>query len=81
MHSLCASVVPYVCITMSLLYMEAGKVSILASGGEPATAVLWGIVFYREIPTVLIIVGIVITVVGLAALCLNNTKKIEMEEA
>ena len=81
LHSLCASVVPYVCITMSLLYMEAGKVSILASGGEPATAVLWGIVFYREIPTVLILVGIVITVIGLAALCLNNGKKLEMEEA
>ena len=75
LHSLCASVIPYVCITMSLLYMEAGKVSILASGGEPATAVLWGIVFYQEIPTVLILVGIVITIVGLAVLCLNDTKK------
>lgn len=75
MHSLCASVVPYVCITMSLLYMEAGKVSILASGGEPVAAVVLGIVFYTEIPTLLMVVGIVVTIVALAALCLDRSKQ------
>lgn len=75
MHSLCASVVPYVCITMALLYMEAGKVSILASGGEPVAAVVMGILFYTEIPTILMIVGIVVTIAALAVLCLDGKKK------
>ena len=74
-HSLCVSVVPYVCITMALTFMEAGRVSILASGGEPIAAVFFGAVFFTEIPTVLVAVGIVITIIALGVLCLDKGKK------
>lgn len=79
-HSLCVSVVPYVCITMALTYMEAGRVSILASGGEPIAAVFFGAIFYTEIPTILVAMGIVITIIGLAALCLDKGKKVVQEQ-
>lgn len=75
LHSLCVSVIPYICITMALLYMEAGKVSILASGGEPVAAAVFGLIFYTEIPSVLMVVGIVVTIAALAALCLDKSKR------
>ena len=51
LHSLLTSVLPYICFTVALNYVEAGKVAILASG-EPIAAMLFGIFFYQEIPTI-----------------------------
>ena len=72
MHSLCTSVLPYIFITMALIHVEAGKISILASGGEPIAAVVFGILFYAEIPTALMLVGILLTIVALSLLCLEK---------
>ena len=69
LHSLCTSVLPYIFITMALTHVEAGKVSILASGVEPAAAALFGILFYDEIPTLLILMGILLTIAALTLLC------------
>lgn len=73
-HSLCTSILPYIFITLSLIYVEAGKVSILASGSEPASAAVFGIVLFGEVPTLLIAVGIIITVTALILLCRNPEK-------
>lgn len=70
-HALFTSVLPYVFLTLALLYAEAGKVSILASGGEPIAAVVFGIIFYSEIPTVLMLIGLIITIAALAFLCMK----------
>lgn len=72
LHSLCTSILPYIFITLALLYVEAGMVSILASGGEPAAAVVFGIIFYAEIPTLLILIGLVMTIAALGILCKSN---------
>lgn len=68
-HALCTSVIPYVAITLSLLYAEAGKVSILASGAEPVAALVFGILFYAEIPSPLMLLGVAVTIAALAFLC------------
>lgn len=72
LHSLCASVLPYTLYTLSLNYLEAGFVSILASG-EPVAAMIFGAILYREEPTVLCIIGLVLTV--LALVLLGQSKK------
>jgi drug/metabolite transporter (DMT)-like permease len=71
-HALCTSVLPYIFLTLALLYAETGKVSILASGGEPIAAVVFGIIFYSEIPTLLMLIGLAITIAALAFLCMKS---------
>lgn len=74
-HSLFTSVLPYVFLTLALMYAEAGIVSILASGGEPVSAVVFGMIFYEEMPTPLAAVGMAVTIAALAALCLAPGKQ------
>ena len=70
LHSLCTSVLPYVLYTVALIYMETGKASILAAGGEPMAAMLLGMLFFSEIPTLLSLAGLVLTVIALSLLCM-----------
>lgn len=77
LHSLLTSVLPYICFTIALNYVEAGKVAILASG-EPIAAMLFGIFFYQEIPTVLSLIGLftVLFALGLLTIPFTKLKKI-----
>ena len=75
LHSLCTSVLPYIFLTLALLHAEAGKVSILASGGEPIAAVVFGILLYNEVPSVIMILGLVTVIVALALLCIEKKFK------
>ena len=72
-HSLCTSVFPYVLYTFSIRYIDAGMASILASG-EPVAAMIFGVIFFSEIPTVLSVVGIVLVIVALALLSMPDKK-------
>lgn len=69
-HSACTSILPYLFYSLALLYMENGKVSILAGGGEPMAAVVFGMVFFVEIPTALNLLGLAFVIVALTTLCL-----------
>lgn len=73
-HSLCTSVLPYILYTFSIRYIDAGMVSILASG-EPVAAMIFGVIFFSEIPTVLSVVGIVLVIVALALLSMPDKKR------
>lgn len=73
-HALFASVFPYVFYTLSLNYIEAGKVSILAAG-EPVAAMIFGLVFFSEKPTVLAVFGLVLTTSALVFLSMPEKKK------
>ena len=77
LHSLLTSVLPYICFTVALNYVEAGKVAILASG-EPIAAMLFGIFFYQEIPTILSLIGLflVLFALGLLTIPFSKLKKI-----
>ena len=66
-HSLCTSVFPYAFFTIALGHMDAGKASILASG-EPIAAMIFGVFFYHEIPTVLSVIGVLLTLTALTLL-------------
>lgn len=68
LHSLCIGVLPYLCYTTALQYIEPGKASILASC-EPVAAMIFGLVFFSEIPTIISIAGMVLTLVALAVMC------------
>ena len=71
LQALFTSVFPYVFYTVSLNYMEAGKASILCSC-EPVAATFFGVFFFGEVPTVLAIVGLAVTLVALGALSLDK---------
>ena len=73
-HSLCTSVFPYAFFTIALGHMDAGKASILASG-EPIAAMFFGIFFYHEIPTVLSVIGVLLTLTALTLLSLPEKNK------
>ena len=68
-HSLCTSVLPYVFLTYALMHAEAGTVSILASGGEPVSAAVFGVIVYSEIPSLLMLLGLAIVIYALVLLC------------
>lgn len=72
-HSLCTSVLPYILYTFSIRYIDAGMASILASG-EPVAAMIFGVIFFSEIPTVLSVVGIMLVIVALALLSMPDKK-------
>lgn len=71
MHSLCTAVYPYAFYTVALDHMEAGKASILCSC-EPVAAMVFGLFFFGEIPTVLSVTGLVIVLLALAMLVLSD---------
>ncbi|MCZ9885706.1 DMT family transporter [Brachyspira hyodysenteriae] len=73
-HSLCTSVFPYAFFTIALGHMDAGKASILASG-EPIAAMFFGIFFYHEIPTLLSVIGVLLTLTALTLLSLPEKNK------
>ena len=79
MHSLCTAVCPYAFYTVALDHMEAGKASILCFC-EPVVAMVFGFFFFREIPTVLSIAGLIIVLIALAMLVLSDKKQEVVEE-
>jgi drug/metabolite transporter (DMT)-like permease len=60
--------------------LDAGTAVILSSG-EPVAALLFGMIFYSEIPTVLMVCGVFITIIALIILSRSssneNNKKLE----
>lgn len=70
-HSLCTAVCPYAFYTIALDHMDSGKASILCSC-EPVAAMVFGIFFFKEIPTALSIIGLIIVLVALAMLVLPD---------
>ena len=82
LHSLFTSVLPYVLYTVALIYIEAGKTSILAAGGEPTSAMIFGILFFSETPTILSVIGLVLTIIALSLLCMPSKNQVdELAEA
>ena len=61
--------------TLSQLYLDGGMVAILASGGEPTAACVFGALFFQEYPSVWNLLGLAVTVAALTLLCRPERKR------
>lgn len=68
-HAALCGVLPYVFYTLSFTYMDSGKAAILAAV-EPAAAMVFGVIFFNEIPTILMAGGMLLTIAALSVLCM-----------
>ncbi|MBE6493917.1 MAG: EamA family transporter [Methanosphaera stadtmanae] len=73
-HTLFASILPYLLFTISLKYVDNGKATILCSAAEPSSASILGLIFFTENLTILNIIGIALTVIALSII-VNEEKK------
>ncbi len=69
-HALLASVCPYVLHTYSLKYIDTGKAAILAES-EPVSAMIFGIIFFAEVPTIIGITGLILILISLTLLSIK----------
>ena len=70
-----ASLLPNLFFNMSFKYLESGVVSILASGAEPTAALVFGIILFTEIPTVVGFIGMVVVIGSIIVLTNTKTEK------
>ncbi|AMD17040.1 membrane protein [Methanobrevibacter sp. YE315] len=73
LHSTFSFALPYILSTLSLNYIDSGVSSILLSGAEPFAALIFGLIFYREIPTILMFTGFILTIVAMMLLGKNES--------
>ena len=67
LHTLCASLLPYLLYTYGMKFMDTGKASILTSI-EPVAATMLGLAIYREIPSAISVVGIILVLFAVTLL-------------
>lgn len=68
LHSTFSFALPYILSTLSLNYMDSGTSSILLSGAEPFAALIFGVIFFGEIPTMLMFFGFIVTITAMMLL-------------
>ena len=74
LNALITSLLPNLFFNISFVHLESGVVSILASGAEPTAALIFGILIFSEIPTLVGFIGMVI-VVGSIIILTNSKQK------
>ena len=74
-HSTFSFALPYIFSTISLNYIDSGVSSILLSGAEPFAALMFGLVIYSEIPTLLMFCGFILTIIAMMMLSTNSSLK------
>ena len=74
LHSLVSFALPYIFITISLNHLDAGTTVILSSD-EPIAALIFGMIFYLEMPTPLMVCGVFITIIALIMLSRSSEEK------
>jgi drug/metabolite transporter (DMT)-like permease len=75
-HASVTSLVPNLVFALAFRYVDSGSVSILSSGAEPTAAMIFGFVFYNEVPTLIGITGMIITITSMVMLT-RNSRQIE----
>ena len=61
-YALIAALLPNLLFNIAFKFMDSGIVSILASGAEPTSALIFGLLLYQEVPTVCGLIGMVLVV-------------------
>ncbi len=67
-YALVAALLPNLLFNIAFKFMDSSIVSILASGAEPTSALFFGLLVYREVPTVFGFVGTVLVIVAIIIL-------------
>ena len=67
-HACISFALPYLFLTTALNYVDSGMASIVVSGCEPTAALIFGAIIYSEVPTVLMLCGLVIVIIALVIL-------------
>lgn len=67
-QAMITSILPNYLYTSAIERIDSGSASILSCGAEPVSAMIFGVLLYNEIPSMLGIVGLVITISALAIL-------------
>ena len=67
-HSTFSFALPYILSTVSLNYIDSGVSSILLSVSEPFAALIFGFLIYGEMPTILMFIGFVLTIIAMMML-------------
>lgn len=67
-QALITSILPNYFYTSAIQRIDSGSASILSCGAEPVSAMIFGMLLYNEIPSMLGIVGLIITISALAIL-------------
>ena len=75
MHSTLSFALPYIFSTLSLNYIDSGISSIMLSGTEPFAALIFGLIFYSEVPTFMMSCGFILTII--AMMVLSKTENVE----
>ena len=75
LNALITSLLPNLFFNYSFIHMESGVVSILASGAEPTAALIFGILIFSEIPTVIGFLGMVLVIGSIIVLTGTGSKK------
>lgn len=73
LHSTISFALPYIFSTISLSYIDSGVSSILLSGAEPLAALIFGFAIYSEIPTVLMFIGFILSIIAMTMLSKSDT--------
>ncbi len=76
-YALIAALLPNLLFNIAFKFMDSGIVSILASGAEPTSALIFGLLVYREVPTVFGLIGTALVIAAIIVL----TKSVSSEKA
>ena len=63
---------PYVLYNSAISRIEVGTASILAACGEPTAAAVFGLVFFAEIPSPLMLAGMVMAIASISIMCMPS---------
>lgn len=74
-HSTFSFALPYIFSTLSLNYIDSGVSSILLSGAEPFAALIFGLILYSEVPTLLMFCGFLLSVFAMTMLSRSESVK------
>ena len=69
------SFLPYILYTVAMARIEAGTGSLLAACGEPVAAAIFGLFIFAEVPSPLMVVGMILAIGAMAAICMNPKRK------
>ncbi|MBQ6511215.1 DMT family transporter [Methanobrevibacter sp.] len=72
-HSTFSFALPYILSTVSLNYIDSGVSSIFLSGSEPLAALIFGLILYSEIPSILMFFGLLLSIIAMIFLSKTNT--------